>query len=101
MTQTSLVLQIPAALEEAVIDVMLDNEAAARAGFVSRDVRFHGDAAIYHSVIEQIRGYTKVVEITLTLPEAAIRELLATLAAELPGRGLGWKIVPIIETGTI
>lgn len=97
----SLVLQIPAALEEAVIDVMLDHEEAARAGFVSRDVRFHGDAAIYHSVIEQIRGHTRVVEITVTLPEPTIRELLDKLAAELPGRGLTWKIAPIVETGAI
>lgn len=101
MSPMSLVLQVPAALEETVIDVVLEEEAAARAGFVSRDVRFHGDAAIYNTVIEQIRGHTRVVEITLTLNETAIRSLLARLAAELPGRGLAWRIVPIVEAGTI
>jgi hypothetical protein len=101
MTAVALVLLIPAALEEHVVDLLLDDEAAARAGFVTRDVRFHGDAASYHSVIEQIRGYTRVVEVTVTLPEPAVRTLLAAVSAALPGRGIVYRIVPITETGAL
>ncbi|NVO17385.1 MAG: DUF3240 family protein [Rhodoplanes sp.] len=101
MTLAALVLLIPAALEEEVVDRMLDHDSVARAGFITRDVRFHGDAAAYQSVIEQVRGYTRVVEITVTLPEPDLRRLLASVSEALPGRGISYRIVPIAEASTL
>jgi hypothetical protein len=101
MTAAALVLLIPVALEEEVVDRMLDHDSVAHAGFITRDVRFHGDSAAYQSVIEQVRGYTRVVEITVTLPEPDIRSLLALLSDALPGRDITYRIVPIAEAGTL
>lgn len=100
-THLALILRVPAALEEAIEGLLLENDAAAAAGFVSRDVRFHGDAAAYQTIIEQVRGYTRMVEITIGLPEVEIRALLASLRETFPGRGLTFHVVPIVEAGPI
>lgn len=101
MSAAMLVLLAPAPLEERIIELLLAHEGAARGGFTSRDVRGHGEAATYHSVIEQIRGFTRLVEITLTLPEPEARSLLAALKAELPGRGVAYRLLAVAEAGAI
>jgi hypothetical protein len=101
MSTVVLTLLAPAALAEEIADRLLDHEPTARAGFVTREVQGHGVSADYTSVVEQIRGFSRQVEITLTADDAAVRELLGILQSELPGRGIGYRIVPVTERGTI
>jgi hypothetical protein len=101
MSTVVLTLLAPAALQDEIADRLLDHEPTARAGFVTREVQGHGLSAAYTSVVEQIRGFSRQVEITLTADDAAIRDLLGILQRELPGRGIGYRIVPVVESGTI
>jgi hypothetical protein len=101
MTMVVLTLLAPAALQEEIADRLLDHEPTARAGFVTREVQGHGLSADYTSVVEQIRGFSRQVEITVTAPEPDVRSLLAVLGGDLSGRGIGYRIVPVVESGTI
>lgn len=82
-------------------DLLLAHEPAARGGFTTPDVRGHGEAATYHSVIEQIRGFARLVEITLTAPEPDIQSLLVSLGQALPGRGITYRLAPVLDSGVL
>ena len=101
MSTVVLTLLAPAALEEEIVDLLLGHEPTAQAGFVTREVHGHGISADYYSVVEQIRGFSRQVEITLTAPETDVRSLLAILGAELPARGINYRIVTAADIGTI
>jgi hypothetical protein len=101
MSAVALTLLAPLALQEEIVDRLLGFEPAARAGFVTREVGGHGLSADYYSVVEQIRGFSRQVEITLTADESDVRGLLAMLGGELSGRGIGYRIAPVVESGTI
>jgi hypothetical protein len=101
MSIVVLTLLAPAALKEEIVDLLLGHEPTAQAGFVTREVHGHGISADYYSVVEQIRGFSRQVEITLTAPEPDVRSLLAILSAELPARGINYRMIPVAATGTI
>jgi hypothetical protein len=95
----TLTLIASAALEETIVDLMLGHEATARAGFTTRDVRGHGEATKYHSMVEQIRGHARQVEITVTAAESEIRSLLGLLRGEVAKRHVHYRIAPVTEVG--
>jgi hypothetical protein len=101
MSIVVLTLLAPAALMEEIVDLMLEHEPTAKAGFVTREAHGHGLAADYYSVVEQIRGFSRQVEITVTIPETDVFSLLAILGGELPGRGIKYRTVAVKESGTI
>jgi len=83
-----LTLIAPTALEEQLSGLLLAHEPTARVGFGIRDVRYHGDAVVYRDVAEQIRGYVRMIEITIPLRESEVGSLLLSIAAELPNSGV-------------
>jgi hypothetical protein len=101
MSIVVLTLLAPAALQEEIVDRLLDHEPTAQAGFVTREVQGHGLSADFDSVVEQIRGFSRQIEITLTAPEPDVRSLLAILGGELSSRGINYRIVQVAEAGTI
>jgi hypothetical protein len=101
MSTVVLTLLAPAALKEEIVDLLLGHEPTAQAGFVTREVHGHGVSADYYSVVEQIRGFSRQVEMTLTAPESDVRSLLDILGGELSGRGITYRIVAVAMTGTI
>ena len=98
MSIATLTLLAPAALEEQIADLLLAEDSIARAGFTARDVRGHGEAATYHSVVEKIRGFTRLVEIVVTAPESDIQGVLATLKELFPDRGINYRIMPVLAS---
>lgn len=101
ITAVTLTLLAPATLEEELAGVFFDHEPTAQAGFMVRDIRFHGDKAAYRNIVEQIRGYTQMIEVTVTLPERDAASLLALLAESLPGRGITFRTNPVSKAGRI
>jgi hypothetical protein len=97
----TLTLLAPAALEEQIVDLLLAEEPIARAGFTTQDVRGHGEAAAYKSVLEQVRGFTRLVEIAVTAPESDIRSLLVGLKEALPDRGIAYRIMPVLTSDVL
>lgn len=100
-TAVTMVLLAPAAIEEELIELLLTHEATASAGFTTRDVGGRGTRAVYRSVDEQIRGSTRLVEITLTAAEPDIRSLVADLSRRMSGHGINYVIMPVTTCGQI
>jgi hypothetical protein len=101
MSTVVLTLLAPAALQDEIVDRLLGHEPIAQAGFVTREVQGHGLSADYYSVVEQIRGFSRQVEITVTAGDSEVRSLLALLGGDLSGRGISFRIVPVVESGTM
>ena len=91
MTSVLLTLIAPSALEEQLSGVLFAHEPTACAGFSVRDVRYHGNAIVYFDVAEQIRGYVRMIEITIALQENEVGSLLQIIAAELPNSGISYR----------
>jgi hypothetical protein len=101
VTLVTLTLLAPAALEEQIADLFLAHEPIARAGFTTCDVRGHGEAATYQNVLEQVRGFTRLVEFALTAPESDIQSLLVSLKEALPDRGINYRILLVLASDTL
>ncbi|WP_022723170.1 DUF3240 family protein [Rhodopseudomonas sp. B29] len=101
MTDAVLTLIAPAALKEDIAGALLAQPVIARRGFTIHHVEGHGDAIDYDRVIEQVRGYTSVVEIVATAPEPVLHEVLEAIGSEFAGRGIRWRIVAVEAWGTI
>lgn len=103
MTAPRVVLSIfaPKEIEERLTDLLLGHEPIAAAGFTSNEVHGHGAATAYSSVAEQIRGYTRLIEITVVMTEANIQDLLARLGEALPGREITYRIELLTSSGRI
>ena len=103
MSPPKIVLTIlaPRQIEERLTDVVLEHEPAAAAGFTSREVNGHGAAAAYHHVAEQIRGRTRLIELTIVTNEGDADGLMVRIANALPGRGITYRISLLRSAGII
>ena len=95
MSLVLLTLIAPAALEEQLTGVLLAHEPTARAGFGVRDVRYHGNAQVYRDLTEQIKGYARMVEISVPLQDNECIDLVRNIAAELPNLGVKYRTSPL------
>lgn len=94
MEMTLLVLTLAPALEEDLIDYLLNQEAVV--SFTSQQMHGHGDQGAL-SVAEQVSGRRKRMQYQIIIPRAATAELLTGLAGvgtdieywEQPIRGYG------------
>lgn len=103
MTAPHVVLSVfaPKEVAERLTDLLLGHEPTAAAGFTSGEVQGYGAATVFRSVAEQIRGRTRLVEITVVGTEPDVGDLLARLAEELPGRGITYRICALASAGTL
>ncbi len=103
MTAPTLVLTLlaPKEIEERLTDVMLDHAPTATAGFTSREINGHGAAAAYRNVAEQIRGRTRLIELTVVANKADADGLIAHIAEALPGRGITYQTGPLGSAGIV
>lgn len=101
MSVVTLTLLTPAALEEQILDLLLADASIARAGFTSQDVRGHGEAVTYQTAVEQVRGFTRLVEIAVTAPESDIQNLLVGLKEALPDRGIAYRMTPVLSADVL
>lgn len=83
-----LVLNIPPALEEDLIDYLLSQ--AAVKGFTSYEARGHG-SDLELSIAEQVSGRQKRIQFELLIEEEAIQPLLDGLSAEVGKDIVYWQ----------
>lgn len=101
MTDAVLTLIAPAALKDDIASALLALPVIARGGFTIHHVEGHGAAIDYDRVVEQVRGYTSVVEIVASAPEADLHAALEAIGSEFAGRGIRWRIVAVEARGSI
>lgn len=99
MPKLCLTLLCPAAVEEKLLDVLL--EVAADGVFTNSPSASHGLAPTRLSSAEQVMGRSASVLLQVLLDEPALELLLALLRNQFRGTGLRYWAVPVALEGEI
>lgn len=91
-------LIVPKALEETVVDLLLEREALVP-GFTTLVADGHGPNAQFRTARERVRGRAHCVLVLAMLETSCARQLLAELKAELEGTDIVWWLSPITAYG--
>lgn len=94
-----LTLIIPKALEENLIDLLLEHEALA-GEFITGAVEGHGAHVTYQDNAERVRGRARRVQINVVLQRVQAQTLIDDLKRALPGADVVYWMTPISEFGS-
>jgi hypothetical protein len=94
----SLTLVFPKALEEELIDSLLERPEWVR-GFTISQVEGKGQVVRLSGVVEEVRGRARRVQIQTVLNCEDARALISHLKALLPNPEVAYWLSPIIEFG--
>ncbi|MGZ8223321.1 MAG: DUF3240 family protein [Methylobacter sp.] len=92
-------LNVPSALEEAVVDCLLMLES--EHGFSSFPVNSHDHRNEGMSLSEQVSGRQKRIRFQMYVPEQRLAALLDQLKREFAGSGIRYWVLPVVENGVI
>ncbi|MDA8225746.1 MAG: DUF3240 family protein [Betaproteobacteria bacterium] len=95
-----LTLNIPEALEEALVDLLLENPALA-SGFTTLNIDGHGPSETTISASDQVRGRRARIQFQIVLARQNSAELLDRVRAQMPSREIFYWIAPLLETGRL
>lgn len=95
----SLTLVFPAALEEQIVDLLLDHDAIV-AQFNTVHVDAHG-SALATSVAEQVRGRSGRAQCRLLMRRDDLSTLLAAVEVAIPRAGITYWAVPLLVFGRL
>ncbi len=93
-----LTIVFPAALEEHIIDHLLEHPELA-SGFTTVNVEGHGQGSVYRSIAEQVRGRARRVKMEIVMEREDAQGLVAHLKESMPSREVAYWIAPIHEFG--
>lgn len=93
------ILNVPSALEEAVVDCLLTLES--EHGFTSFPVNVHHHENKGLSLAEQVSGRQKQICFQIHIDEDGAGVLLKRLKEEFAGAGIQFWVVPMIESTEI
>lgn len=93
-------LVLPKALEEQVIDHLLEHPEWV-GPFVTHPADGHGAPERIASDAERVRGRAQRVKIEILMAGDHARELVAHLRADMAGADIAWWISPVLESGTL
>lgn len=96
----SLRLALPQALEEQVIDQLLEHPEGVGA-FSTWAVDGHGSPNSIASSAEQVRGRAGRVQFEILIGEAQAHALVAHLKAALPTGEIAWWMTPVLAAGDL
>ena len=99
MNDRLLILHVPAALEEAVVDCLLTLES--EHGFNSFPVSVHHHENKGLSLTEQVSGRQQQICFQIHIDEAGAGILLKRLQAEFAGAGIQYWVVPMLDNKEI
>ncbi len=97
--QQLLVLSVPPALSDSLVDWLLENENAR--GFTSSTVRGHSRDTRDYNITEQVTGRQKRVQFQLVGKTDAIQDLISSLKTDFHQTGVHYWVVPILDEGQL
>lgn len=97
--QLLLVLSVPPALSDSLVDWLLENENAR--GFTSSTVWGHSSDTRDYNITEQVTGRQKRVQFQLVGKTDAIQDLINNLKTDFHGTGVHYWIVPAVDEGKL
>lgn len=92
-------LNVPTALEEAMVDCLLTFETAQ--GFSSFTVSAHDHRNQGLSIAEQVTGRQRKMRFQMYIDKQHVAALVNKLKCDFAGTGLHYWVVPVIEHGEI
>lgn len=99
MKQCLLIIVTPHALEESLVDWLLERDALS--GFSSMRIDGHGSRHTELSLAEQVLGRQRKVMFQVHTECALIETLLAALRCDFTGAGLHYWVMPLVDAGRI
>ncbi|HID82743.1 MAG TPA: DUF3240 domain-containing protein [Chromatiales bacterium] len=97
--QQLLVLSVPPALEDSLVDWLLENENCA--GFTSSLAYGHSHNTQNYNLTEQVTGRQKRIQFQLFGNSQANRAIINGLENEYKNSGLHYWLMPVIEEGRL
>jgi len=97
--QQLLVLSVPPALNDSLVDWLLENENAT--GFTSSTAWGHSHDTGNYNITEQVTGRQKRVQFQLVGKTDAIQNLITNLKADFHRSGVHFWIVPAVDEGRL
>jgi hypothetical protein len=92
-------LILPRALEEQVVDFLLQHPEAAGA-FIASGVDGHGSPEFMVSAGEEVRGRAERIKIEILTREPQARQLVQELRTLLPSAHVSYWITAVLEAGS-
>lgn len=99
MKNCCLTLVFPQSLEENVVDFLL-SQATLASGFTTIKIEGHGRNSKLQSLLEQVRGRARRVQMNVVMNDEDARSLLLSLREELGNADIVYWISPVIEFGS-
>ena len=87
------------ALEETLVDWLLENEAVS--GFSTVHGFGHGSRPSAMSLLEQVAGRQRRIEFKIETTHATSKKLIEEIRQAFSGTGLHYIVVPIFEAGRL
>jgi hypothetical protein len=100
MTHCLLTLNLPLALEDEVLDVLLAHPDWSDGFSVVHTEAFGRDVAL-PSVMEQIRGRAKRCDVRLSLARDRVELVLAALKHACPNPSISYRVLPVESHGCL
>lgn len=94
-----LVIYAPPALEETLVDWLLENESVS--GFSTTEAYGHGQRQTGMSLLEQVTGRQRRVQFMIETGRETAMKLVAVLKQKFNGTGLHFQLVPVLEAGQV
>lgn len=101
MTAVTLTLAVPRALEEKLVQFLLEDEVAGAAGFTIRESVAYGRALEFRTVSERIGGRIRQIEIRLALTADAAPPLIERLRSAVGDGSVTWRMATVSASGTL
>ncbi|GBG15482.1 peptidase [Novimethylophilus kurashikiensis] len=99
MSACVLMIFAPPALEETLVDWLLENESVS--GFSTMHGYGHGANTSAMSLLDQVAGRQRKVEFIVSTTEAVAQQLVAGLREKFAGSRLHYMVMPLVSEGTI
>lgn len=97
---TLLTLTLPAALEDDVLDFLLDHPDWA-GGYTVTDAHGMGRGMRLSSTMEQVQGRRRSRQVAIAGEGAQLRQLLAALAQQIPSSEVSYWLLPMTQFGRL
>jgi nitrogen regulatory protein PII len=94
-----LTLIVPKALEDELLDLLLEHEALA-GGFTISEVAGHGRNIAYQNSAERVRGCAQRVKTQIIMQHADAQTLLHDIRQALPRAPIVYYLTPVVESGS-
>jgi hypothetical protein len=92
---------VPRILEDQLVEILLEHEATAAAGFTKRNIDAYGSKLSFREIAEQIRGRVHEAEIAVLLSNEEAHGLIEYLEQAVPNCGISYRISPVARVGVI